>query len=362
MGVLMPKIPSWMLGALLVMAVLAGCKEEAAAPEAARSVRTVVVAAESGFASVTQTGEVVPLRALDLAFKVPGRIVTREVALGDVVQAGDLLAGLDPRDIDNSVATAEAELAAAEAAEAAARAQAVRQRQLFEKEIVAEAALQAAEAEAEAAKGRLNAARAGLASARDQRSYADLRAPVGGIVTAVLSDPGEVVAAGQPVVQIAEAGAREAAFNLSADLAAEAVPGLTVEVALLSDPKVASTGTLREISPMADPVTRTYRVLVALPGAPAAMGFGTVVEGKVTVPVAGSFTIPAAAITAMDGAPAVYVVDDAMKLERRPVTVLRYEAETAVLSDGLTPGERVVTAGVSKLRPGQDVTLWEDAQ
>ena len=353
---------SWTLVALLVVAVLSGCKEEVATPEAARPVRTVIVEAETGFESVTQTGEVVPMRALDLAFKVPGRVVKREVALGDLVQAGDLLASIDPRDIENSVAMAVADVAAAEAAEAAARAQADRQRQLFEKEIVAEAALQAAEAEAEAAKGRLDAARAGLASARDQRSYADLRAPVGGIVTAVLSDPGEVVAAGQSVVQIAEAGAREAAFNLSAELATEAVPGLSVHVTLLTDPTVVTAGTLREVSPVADPVTRTYRVLVTLPDAPAALGFGAVVEGKVAVPVEGSFIIPAAAITAMDGAPAVYIVDDAMKLERRPVTVLRYETETAVLSDGLTVGERVVTAGVSKLRPGQDVTLMEAAQ
>ena len=351
-----------MLGALLVAMVLSGCKEETVTPEAARSVRSVIVAAETGFASVTQTGEVVPMRAIDLSFKVPGRIVSRDVALGDVVGAGDLLASIDPRDIENSLAMAEAEVAAAQAAEAAARAQADRQRRLFEKQIVAAAALQAAEAEAEAAKGRLDAAQASLASARDQRSYADLRAPTAGIVTAILSDPGEVVPAGQSVVQIAEAGAREAAFNLSAELAAEAVPGLPVDVTLLSDPKIATTGTLREVSPVADPVTRTYRAVVTLPDAPAAMGFGAVVEGKVQVPVEGSFTLPGTVITAMEGAPAVFVVDDAMKLERRPVTVLRYEAETVVLSDGVTAGERVVTAGVSKLRPGQAVTLMEAAQ
>lgn len=358
----MPGRLSLVVGALLAVAVLSGCQEEATAPEPARAVRTVALTAETTFDTVTQTGEVVPMRALDLAFKVPGRIVQRDVTLGDRVQAGDLLAAVDPRDIENSVAMAEAEVAAAEAAEAAARAQADRQRQLFEKDIVAEAALQAAEAEAEAAKGRLDAARSSLASARDQRSYADLRAPVDGIVTAVMADPGEVVAAGQAVVQIAEAGAREAAFNVSAELAAEAAPGLAVEVALLSDPTVAVKGAIREVSPVADPVTRTYRVLVALPDAPDAMAFGAVVEGRVAVPVEGSFTVPAAAITVLEGAPAVYVVDGAMKLERRAVTVLRYEAEAAVLSGSLAAGDIVVTAGVSKLRPGQDVTLWEAAQ
>lgn len=92
------------------------------------------------------------------------------------------------------------------------------------------------------------------------------------------------------------------------------------------------------------------------------MPFGAVVVGRVSVPTEGSFTLPAASITVLDGAPAVYVVDDAMTLERRPVTVLRYEAETAVLTGEIAAGERVVTAGVSKLRPGQDVTLWEDAR
>ncbi|WP_158241776.1 efflux RND transporter periplasmic adaptor subunit [Tabrizicola sp. TH137] len=346
----------------MAVTVLTGCKEEAVAPEPARAVRTVEVTAEATEEAVTRTGEIVPMRALDLAFKVPGRILQRDVTPGDRVRSGDLLATIDPRDIENSVAMAEAEVAAAEAAEAAARAQAERQRQLFEKGIVAEAALQAAEAEAEAAKGRLNSERAKLASARDQRSYADLRAPVDGIITAVMADPGEVVASGQPVVQVAAGSAREAAFNLSAELASQAKPGLAVEVMLLSDPTVTTTGTLREVSPVADPVTRTYRVFVTLPDAPDAMSFGSVVEGKVLVPVAGRFTIPAAAITVQDGAPAVYVVDAGMKLERRPVTILRYETATAILSGGIGVGDRVVTAGVSKLRPGQDVTLWEAAQ
>ncbi|MCU0906584.1 MAG: efflux RND transporter periplasmic adaptor subunit [Rhodobacteraceae bacterium] len=358
----MPGRLSLTLGALLALAVLSGCKEEAAAPEPPRAVRTVALAAETTFDTVTQTGEIVPMRAVDLAFKLPGRVVQRDVALGDRVQAGDLLAALDPRDIENSVAMAEADVAAAEATEVAARAQADRQRQLFGREIVAAAALQTAEAEADAAKGRLDAARASLASARDQRSYADLRAPVDGIVTAVLVDPGEVVATGQTVVQIAEGGAREAAFNVSGALAADATPGLAVEVALLSDPTVTIGGTLREVSPVADPVTRTYRVLVALPDAPGAMVFGAVVEGHVRVPVAGSFTVPASAITVLDGAPAVYVVDRAMQLERRAVTVLRHEAQTVVLTGNLAAGDLVVTAGVSKLRPGQDVTLWEAAQ
>lgn len=358
----MPETSRWILGALLVVAALSGCKEDVAAPEPARAVRTVEVAAKPAVESLVQTGEIVPMRVLDLAFKVPGRIVRRDVALGNRVEAGDPLASIDPRDIANSVAMAEADVAAAEAAEAAARAQAGRQRQLFRKGIVAEAALQIAEADAEAAKGRLDVARASLASARDQRSYADLRAPVGGIVTAVMADPGEVVSAGQTVMQIAEDGAREAAFDLSAELAAQAKPGLKVEVALISDAGVATTGTLREVSPVSDPVTRTYRALVALPNPPESMVFGAVIEGRVSIPVEGSFTIPAAAITVLEGAPAVYVVDSALKLERRPVTVLRYEAETAVLSGSLKPGERVVSAGVSKLRPGQDVTLMEDAR
>lgn len=346
----------------LALSVLIGCKEDADAPEPLRSVKSVVVSPGAEAEVVTQTGEIVARREVAISFKLAGRIANRPIEVGMSVQPGDVLAALDPQDLENQIRVARAEVEAAHAALEAAQANADRQSQLFERSIVAKAVVEAAEADRKTAEARVAAAEAQLASAKDQRGYADLLATEAGIVTAVLAQAGEVVAAGQPVVRIAKSGEREAAFNISERFVAGATLGLPVKVSMLSDPSVTTPGILREVSPTADPVTRTYRVLVALPEAGPAMAFGATVQGEVSFDLPGTFSLPAAALTSEDGKPAVFVVSQDGILSRQIVTVARYEEDRVLLADGLAAGDRVVTAGVSKLRPEQAVLVSEEGQ
>jgi RND family efflux transporter MFP subunit len=134
-----------------------------------------------------------------------------------------------------------------------------------------------------------------------------------------------------------------------------------VAVTLASDPAVSTVGRVREVSPQADPVTRTFQVRVGLADPPAAMRLGSTVTGTVTLGGASGIMIPATALTARDGSPAVWVVDPVERtVSLRNVDVARYELDRVLLAQGLDEGELVVTAGVQALRPGQRVRLPGD--
>jgi RND family efflux transporter MFP subunit len=352
---------SIMIGAIALTA-LAGCKDEEEAAEPLRAVRSLIVTPGAERESLTQSGEIVARREVAIGFKLGGRLASRPIEVGMAIQPGDVLATLDPQDLETQIRIAEAEVNAARAAVEAAQANADRQQLLLQKDIVSKAAVEAVEADRKTAEARLSAAEAQLTAARDQRGYADLRATEAGIVTAILVQAGEMAGAGQPILRVAKSGEREAAFNVAERYVAGALPGLPVTVSLLSDPSITTQGTLREVSPTADPVTRTYRVLVNLPKGAPDMAFGATVQGAVTFDLPGMISLPAASLTSQDGKPAVFVVSAEGILTRRSVTVARYEEDRVLLAEGLVAGDRVVTAGVSKLRPEQAVLVSEDGQ
>jgi RND family efflux transporter MFP subunit len=348
---------------LAIMALpltLMGCQEASPPPPAPRPVRTVVVEPRDIAETISQTGEIQPRYEADLGFQINGRVTRRFVDVGAIVKPGDLLATLDESDVANELKAAEAEVINAQAAAQAALAAFRRQKQLFDKQISAKAALENAEAQWKSAAAKQEAATAARENAVNRRKYAELVATEGGVVTVVGANRGQVVGAGQMVARVASADARDGVFNVPERLIADAAMGIPVVVSLTADPTVKTVGTLREISPTADPSTRTYRVRVSLPNAPAAMALGTTVNGSVALSNGRMISVPGSAITSSSGAPAVFVVDpDSAKLILKPVVVARYEDGAARIRSGLQAGDRVVTAGVSKLRPDEPVKLAE---
>ncbi|HLT27026.1 MAG TPA: efflux RND transporter periplasmic adaptor subunit, partial [Zeimonas sp.] len=194
------------------------------------------------------------------------------------------------------------------------------------------------------------------------RSYTELFADAPGTVTAVGAEPGEVVAAGQMIVRVARQGGRDAVFDVPARVK-EAAGGLDPEVTvtLVSDPAVTAIGRVREVSPRADAVTRTFAVRVGLADPPAAMRLGTTVTGSIQLGGdGGAIRIPASALTSAEGRPAVWVLDaDSGTVSLRSVVVERSDLFEVTVSEGLAPDEIVVTAGVQTLRPGQKVRLLQ---
>src|SRR5208282_3934814 len=209
------------------------------------------------------------------------------------------------------------------------------------------------------AEAQVDSARAQARTARDQQSYTVLSADAPGAVTAVGAEAGEVVRAGQMIVQLAHEGGRDAVFDVPEQLIRNGPPqDPQVDIALTNDPQVKATGRVREVSPQADAVTRTFQVKVGMTDPPAAMKLGDTVVGRVRLTAPPGVEVPASALTETEGRPAVWVVDPQNHtVSLRDVEVLRYDPATVVISQGLETGALVVTAGVQTLRPGQKVRL-----
>jgi RND family efflux transporter MFP subunit len=129
-----------------------------------------------------------------------------------------------------------------------------------------------------------------------------------------------------------------------------------VQIALTNDPSVRATGRVREVSPQADPATRTFQVKVGIIDPPPAMELGSTVTGSIKLSVPAGVEVPPSALTEANGRPAVWVLDEHTEtVSLRNVDVSRYGPTDVVVSQGLDTGEIVVTAGVQTLHPGQKV-------
>jgi RND family efflux transporter MFP subunit len=355
----------WALCIVAGLALLAGCDGPSAKPPEVRPVRTVTVDPKPIDDDRQAVGEVRARYESDLGFRVSGKVVARLVDVGVSVKKGDVLARLDEQEYSNRLKSAQADIVAAEAVLEEARGAEGRLRQLIASGTTTRANYDTAVKNLRSAEAKLDSARAARDLAKDQLSYADLVAEFAGIVTAVGAEPGQVVNVGQMVARLARVTDKDAVFAIS-ESAFRGPPGAErpeVVVSLLSNPAISADGVVREISPVADPATRTYQVKVTLKDPPDQMRFGASVIGRLKVATAPVVVLPATALFDKAGQSAVWVVDAASGLVTlKPVTVSRYETDRVVLSGGLTKGEIVVTAGVNRLREGQKVRLAEAAR
>ena len=353
------------VGVLVLISALSACKkEETAAAPNIRPVRTVTVEPREAGETVSLTGEIQPRYQADLGFRVNGKILERPVDVGTQVKTGELLARLDPQQFRQDLEVAKAEVAKADAEVTRSQAQEYRQRELLKNGHTTQVAYDQALKTFKTAQAQADAARAKQVQASENLGYTDLKADADGVISAIGADPGQVVSAGQMVVRLAQPGEREAVFNLAEAAFKNPPKNPIVEVKLVSNPEIKTTGKVRYLSPQADPTTRTFTVRVSLPDAPPQMRLGANVIGSVTVNEGSSITIPGSALFQKDGKPAVWLVDKDGTVQLKPITVQRYQGDAVVVDGGLTQGDVVVTAGVQKLLPGQKVSLMEasDAQ
>jgi RND family efflux transporter MFP subunit len=344
-----------------VFAFLASCgsEPEAPAPEI-RPVRAVTIVKRAGGVPVVLTGRLEAQDEAALAFRISGRMIERLVQVGDKLEAGQVVARLEPQNETNALRAAEANLRAAQGQLTEARAEYQRQQTLNERGFAARAVYERARQARQTAQSAVDAAQAMLKSAKDQVGFTELRADAEGVVTAVGAEPGEVVQAGQMVVRLAREGGRDAVFDVPAQVIRTAPADPEITVILTEDPSVRATGRVREVAPQADPLTRTFLVRVGLSEPPPAMMLGATVTGRMEVPADEVIEVPASALTQLDQQPAVWVVDpESSTVAKRGIQVLRYDPGTVVVADGVDPGEIVVTAGVQALHPGQKVRLLE---
>jgi membrane fusion protein, multidrug efflux system len=347
-------------GTLIFLSALVAChKEEKAASQAVRPVRTVTVELQEGGEKVSLTGEIQPRYQADLGFRVNGKIFERPVDVGTQVKKDELLARLDPQQYRQDFEVAKAEVAKADAEVTRSQAQEYRQRELLKNGHTTQVAYDQALKTFKTGQAEADAARARQVQASENLGYTDLRADNDGVISAIGADPGQVVSAGQMVVRLAQPGEREGVFNIAEGAFKTRPKDPTVTVHLVSNPEIETAGKVRYVSPQADPATRTYTVRVSLPDAPPQMRLGANVVGTVTLDREQSVTIPGSALFQKDGKPAVWLVEKDSTVQLKPITVQRYQGDSVVVGDGLAQGDVVVTAGVQKLLPGQKVALMD---
>ena len=339
-----------------------GCGDRAPKVPEVRSVRTVVVDPKPIDDDRRAVGEVRPRYESDIGFRVAGKIIARNVDVGAVVKQGDTLVKLDERDNHNKMKSAGSDIVAAEAVLTEAQASEWRLRQLLEHGNTTRANYDVALKNLRSAEAKLDSAKAAYSLARDQLAYSELHADFDGIITAVGADIGQVVNIGQMIVRLAKPDAKDAVFAIaeSAFEGRSASEKPEVVTLLLSNPNVSAEGVVREISPVADPATRTFQVKVTLRDPPEQMRFGGSVVGRVKASTTPVVVLPGRALFDKGGRPAVWIVDPARgSLQLRPVAIARYETDRVVVGEGLTKGDVVVTAGVNRLRENQKVRVSE---
>ena len=339
--------------------VLVSCKPDTKveAPEI-RPVRTVTTARGEAAETVVLTGHVQAEDEPALAFRIGGRMIERPVNVGDRVEAGQVLAKLDPENELNELRSAESALAAAQGQLTYARGDFERQRQLLANGHTPRARFDQAQKALQNAQSGFDDAGARLQIARDRVGWTTLTADAAGTVTARGAEPGEVVQAGQMIVRLARQGGRDAVFDVPAQLLRSAPSESEITVRLTDDPSVTAIGRVREVAPQADPVTRTFEVKVGLSDPPEAMRLGATVTGSVRLESEPVIAIPASALTESNRQPAVWIVDPkGLTVSLRNVELLRHDPGTVVIAQGLDTGDIVVTAGIQALHPGQKVRL-----
>lgn len=353
-----PRHAALLLGVACIVSIASGCgSEEARAPEV-RLVRTIVVAGGSSGETTTYTAEIRSRYETDLSFQVGGKLVSRAVDVGATVRKGTVLAQIDQTDQRLGVDAARSAVNAAQAELDRARSEEARYRDLLERGLTTRAAYLTQQTAVKTNQSRLDQATADLRLSQQQLAYATLRADQDGVVTRVMAEVGSVVSPGQRVMSIARPSELEAVFDVPDSRIDEIRGASAVTFAFLTSPGTPYPARVREISPSADPVTRTYQVKTSIPNPPANLRLGMTVSVRLpSVAGRSSVVLPATALFQKGRDPAVWVVKSDQTLELRPVSVERYESDRVYVTEGLSQGDRVVTAGVHRLAAGDKVRL-----
>ncbi len=343
-----------LLGAVLV---LGGCSREPERAPEVRPVRLLQLQSATGQSSYEFSGDVRPRIESRLGFRVGGKIAARLVDVGATVRRGQPLARLDPTDLNLAEQGARAQYEAARTDRDLAAADLKRYNDLFAKGFISAAEQNRRQASYEAAAARLRQAEAALREQSNQTGYTVLAADADGVVTAIDAEVGQVVAAGQSVVRVAQTAEKEVAIGLPEDQV-DWLRGIRdVSVRTWAEPDRILPGRVREIAAAADPVTRTYAARITVPNPPADLKFGmTAMVTFVRTGASPAVRVPLTALLQQQGTNQVWVYDStAGTVQPVAVTLGQPIGNEIEVNSGLRPGQTIVTAGVHLLKPGQKV-------
>jgi membrane fusion protein, multidrug efflux system len=335
--------------------LLVACSEKPPVVEDIRPVRAIKISPAGAENVVELAGEIQPRYESRLGFRVGGKVIARQVEIGSVVKRGQLLMQIDPRDLQLSQSQANASVNAAASNLSLAKAEYERYRELRQKNFVSQAVLDAKEAAYKSALANHEQSNAALNIATNQNSYANLVADADGVVTALQAEAGQVVAAGTPVVQLARTGEKEARISIPEDQVEMVRQVKEMQVRIWANQALVLRGQLRELSPVADPATRTYTAKISIPNAPPEVRLGmTATVRFITKADKNLIRLPLTALLNEKNQTSIWVIENGA-VKSVPVQVGGVMGNEVVIASGVNAGQMIVTAGVNTLRAGQKV-------
>jgi multidrug efflux system membrane fusion protein len=354
-----PVSPIPLLSASLAALLLVGCAKPVEKMEEIRPVRVMHLTGNSVNLSSEFSGEVRPRIESRLGFQVSGKVIARKVDVGSVVKRGQVLMQLDPLDLQLAQAQASAVMRAAQSNRDLAQQEKQRFQDLRDKKFVSQSALDAKATALKSAQASYDQAEAALKGQSNQTSYTQLISDADGVVTAVDAEVGQVVAPGTPVVRVAQSGAKEVQVGLPEDQVDTLRDVSDVRVRLWAAPNQTFAGKIREISPVADPATRTYLAKISIPDAGPRVKLGmtayvSFADKSANAPI----KVPLTALYQEKGVTSVWVVQNNI-VTLTPVKVAGATGNDFFLAGGVTEGQMIVTAGVNSLKPNQKVKILD---
>jgi hypothetical protein len=346
--------------ALVSLVFLAACQKPPVAQEPIRAVKVMTVGATAGTVELEFAGEVRARVESSLGFRVGGKLLSRAAEIGQRVQAGQLLAQLDPQDYRLAADATAAQLMAAQTNRDLAVADLKRYQDLRAQGFISAAELQRREAALAAAQAQWQQAQAQNSVQGNQSGYTRLVADGAGVITSVDANAGQVVAAGQSVVRLALDGPRDVVFAVPDDKLALFKTGQNVVVRSWGRDTTLQ-AQIRDVAASADPVTRTFLVKAALPsGADAVLGATvTVVKAATSGAAAATLKLPSSALRLEGNATSVWLLDPtSMTVKSQAIEVKTADGNEAVVTSGLNAGDQVVMSGVHVLTAGQKVSIF----
>jgi RND family efflux transporter MFP subunit len=349
-------LAGWLVGALMA----GGCSEPAAKDPRLQPPTVAVCKAQTAGSNCRAfTGIVEAKVQSDLGFRVGGKILERSVDVGQRVQKGQVLMRLDSVDLELSFAAQQANVEAARAKYMQAKADEARAAVLVPRG-VSRQEYDRVLAALDSAKAQLDAAEAQAKVSKNSSEYAVLLADADGVIVRTLSEPGQVVAAGQTVIQLAHDGPREALINLPEGVRPNL--GTTASARLYGQEQMYQ-ARLRQLSDAADPASRTFEARYVLEGEAASTPLGSTVTITLQAKQTSgnqSVRLPVGAIYDRGSGPGVWIVDEKSEVKFRFVQIASIGQEEIVVTHGVDSGEKVVALGAHLLHEGQVVNTAKE--
>lgn len=334
--------------------LLVGCDKEVTPPKPPL-VKIQKIALSNAAQEENYAGVVRGRYETNLSFQVGGKIISRDVQAGSFVRAGDVLMTLDPKDIAEQFRSADAQVASAKAQLDLAKSNLERYTELFKSDAIAAAVLDQYKTQCEAAQATYDAAIAQARQSQNALEYTTLNANADGVISEVAAEVGQVVAAGQSVLKLVQTNEFEVVVDIPENKIYNVQIGQRVSINFWATKDVVS-GTVREISPMANPDSRTFTVKISLPEV-RNVQLGMTANVSMREVSTSAIILPLSAIYQTGDAAQVWIVNDG-KVSLKKIEVTAFDDNNVQVS-GLTAGDTVVVAGVQKLRDGQQVRTGE---